>query len=51
MRVSSLIKELQKVQSNYGDLRVVLLDGLGPRADSVFWDEDDNDETVIVVGD
>lgn len=50
MYISDLIEELQKKLTEFGDLRVVLYDGFGPRADSVFWDKDDNDETVIVVG-
>lgn len=51
MYISDLIEELQKKFAEFGDLRVVMFDGNGSRVDSVFWDEDDNDETVIVVGD
>lgn len=51
MHISDLISELQRFQRTMGDLRVVLNDGLGSRVDSVYWDEDDNDETVLVVGD
>lgn len=51
MHISDLIEELQKKLEKFGDLRVVLFSGLGSRVDSVFWDEDDNNETVIVVGD
>ncbi len=50
MKVSELIAELQKLQNDMGDLPVTVYDGLGSRVDAVFWDEDDNDETVIVVG-
>jgi len=50
MRTSELISKLQKFQNDMGDLPVVIEDGLGSRVDCVFWDEDDNDETVIVVG-
>ena len=50
MKVSEVIAELQKFQNDMGDLPVVMNDGLGSKVDSVFWDEDDNDETVIVVG-
>lgn len=51
MHVSDLIKELASAQEEWGDLRVVLLDGFGSRVGCVGWDEGDNGETVIVVGD
>lgn len=50
MKISELVFELLKFQGEMGDLPVVLNDGMGSPADSIFWDEDDNDETVIVVG-
>ena len=49
MLISELIEELQKFQKNMGDLPVVLNDGLGSKVDVVFWDEDDNEETVIAI--
>lgn len=50
MKISEVIAELQRFQNDMGDLPVVMNDGLGSKVDSVFWDEDENDETVIVVG-
>jgi hypothetical protein len=51
MRASELISELARCVQVHGDLKVVLGHGLGSMADVVFWDEDANCETVIVVGD
>lgn len=50
MLVSEVIAELQRFLNDMGDLPVVVHDGLGVPVDIVFWDEDDNDATVIVVG-
>jgi hypothetical protein len=50
VKISEVIAELQRFQDDMGDLPVVLRDGLGEVVDSVFWDENDDDETVIVVG-
>lgn len=50
MKISEVIAELQRFERTMGDLPVVLRDGLGEVVNSVFWDENDDDETVIVVG-
>ena len=50
MNITELIAELQKFQDLMGDLPVVLEEGHGSKADAVFWDEDENDNTVLVIG-
>lgn len=50
MKISEVVFQLLKLQGEMGDLPVVMNDGLGVKVDSVFWDEDDNDTTVAVVG-
>lgn len=50
MLVSEVIAELQRFLNDMGDLPVVVHDGLGVPVDIVFWDEDDNDATVIAIG-
>ena len=50
VKISEVVFQLLKLQGEMGDLPVVMNDGLGVKVDSVFWDEDDNDTTVAVVG-
>lgn len=50
MKISEVIAELQRFERTMGDLPVVMKDGLGEVVNSIFWDEDENDATVIVVG-
>jgi hypothetical protein len=50
VKISEVVTELQRFQNDMGDLPVVLRGGLGDAVNSIFWDEDENNATVIVVG-
>lgn len=49
MLASELIDKLQDHISKYGDSKVVSNDGYGFGVEDVFWDEDENSDTVVVI--
>lgn len=51
MNITELIAELQKFQDLMGDLPVVIEgEDLPLSVDALYWDEDENGNTVLVIG-
>lgn len=50
MNITELIAALQKFRADMGDLPVVLEGALSTVDVDVYWDEDENDNTVLVIG-
>lgn len=49
MLISELIEKLQTQLKEWGDVRAVKWDGRGDSFSEVFWDEDSEGNTVVVV--
>jgi hypothetical protein len=50
MNITDLIAVLVKFHADMGDLPVVLEGALSGDGVDVYWDEDENDNTVLVIG-